>query len=265
MSILKWHELHGDAFAGQRALVTGGAGFIGSHLARALLALDAEVVVLDDFSGSDRTAVDAMSKDFGERLSVVQATVLDRDAMFEAAAGCAWVFHEAALVSVPESVRQPARYHGIDATGTLVALEAARHAGARRLMFAASAAAYGDDPALPKHEDMPPRPQSPYAAAKLAGEMLLRSHAACYDLDTVSLRYFNVFGPGQNVNSAYAAVIAAFADRLGHGLAPAIHGDGEQSRDFVFIDNVVHANLLAACCEQPLGGAALNEIGRAHV
>jgi len=258
MAIIDWATLHGKAFAGRRALVTGGAGFIGSHLARALLTLDADVTILDDFSGSDRAAVDALARDFGSKLRVVEATVLDRDAMVDAADRCEWVFHEAAAVSVPESVQQPARYHGIDATGTLVALEAARHVGARRLMFAASAAAYGDDPALPKHEDMPPRPQSPYAAAKLAGEMMLMSHAACYNLDTVSLRYFNVFGPGQNANSAYAAVIAAFADRIAHGLAPAIHGDGEQSRDFVYIDNVVHANLLAARHETPLHGAVLN-------
>ena len=258
MPIVHWSDLHGNAFAGVRALITGGAGFIGSHIARALLTLDAEVVVLDDFSGSDRTAVDALAESFGDRLRVVEASVLDRGALDRAAAGCELVFHEAAAVSVPESVEDPVRYHEVDATGTLLALEAARRVGARRVMFAASAAAYGDDPTLPKREDMPPLPQSPYAAAKLAGEMLLRSHASCYELDAVSLRYFNVFGPGQNANSAYAAVIAAFADRLGRGVAPTIFGDGEQSRDFVFIDNVVHANLLAARCDRRLGGAVYN-------
>jgi nucleoside-diphosphate-sugar epimerase len=258
MALLNWSDLHGNAFADRRCLVTGGAGFIGSHISRALLELGAEVVVLDDFSGSDRVAVDAMARDFAERVRVVEASVLNREKLDEAAAGCSLVFHEAAAVSVPESVEDPVRYHEVDATGTLHVLEAARGAGVDRVMFAASAAAYGDDPALPKREDMPPLPQSPYAAAKLASEMLLRSHASCYDLDAVSLRYFNVFGPGQNANSAYAAVIAAFASRLGRGEAPTIFGDGEQSRDFVFIDNVVHANLLAARHPDPLGGAVFN-------
>ena len=258
MALTHWPDLHGDAFADRRCLVTGGAGFIGSHIARALLDLRAEVVVLDDFSGSDRAAVEAMTSAFGDRLRVVEASVLDRDKLDEAAAGCSLVFHEAAAVSVPESVEDPVRYHEVDATGTLNVLEAARHAGVQRVMFAASAAAYGDDPTLPKREDMPPLPQSPYAAAKLASEMLLRSHASCYALDAVSLRYFNVFGPGQNANSAYAAVIAAFADRLRRGESPTIFGDGEQSRDFVFIDNVVHANLLAARQPHPLGGGVFN-------
>ncbi|MFW6335972.1 MAG: NAD-dependent epimerase/dehydratase family protein [Phycisphaeraceae bacterium] len=199
-----------------------------------------------------------MRSDFGERVRVVEASVLDRGQVDEAAAGCSLVFHEAAAVSVPESVEDPLRYHEVDATGTLHVLEAARQAGVQRVMFAASAAAYGDDPTLPKREDMPALPRSPYAAAKLASEMLLRSHASCYDLDAVSLRYFNVFGPGQNANSAYAAVITAFASRLRRGEAPTIFGDGEQSRDFVYIDNVVHANLLAARHPQPLGGAVFN-------
>ena len=258
MTLVDWQALHGDTLRDRRCLVTGGAGFIGSHLARAIATLGGEAVILDDFSGSDRAAVEALERGFGDRVRLVEASVLDRGAVAEAVGGCELVFHEAAAVSVPESVEHPERYHEVDATGTLVVLEAARRAGVKRVMFAASAAAYGDDPTLPKTEAMPPLPQSPYAAAKLAGEMLLRSHASCYDLDAVSLRYFNVFGPGQNANSAYAAVIAAFADRLGRGVAPTIFGDGEQSRDFVHIDNVVHANLLAATHGDRLGGAVFN-------
>jgi UDP-glucose 4-epimerase len=168
------------------------------------------------------------------------------------------VFHLAAKVSVPASVEDPAGYHQVDATGTVRVLEAARRAGVRRVVYSASSSAYGDTPTLPKHEQMPPTPQSPYAAAKLAGEAYCRAHASVYDLDAVSLRYFNIFGPRQNANSAYAGVIAAFARDLLAGKRPTIFGDGSASRDFTFVANVVQANLLAARHEKPLGGDVLN-------
>lgn len=176
------------------------------------------------------------------------------------------MFHQAALGSVPRSVREPVRYHGVNATGTLNVLEAARSAGVERVMFAASSSAYGDSEVLPKVETMPVLPRSPYAANKVYAEALMRAWACSYGrgtggesgLDTACLRYFNIFGPRQNANSAYAAVIAAFAKALLAGERPTIFGDGEQSRDFTFVDNAVHANLLAARCETPIGGEVMN-------
>jgi nucleoside-diphosphate-sugar epimerase len=167
------------------------------------------------------------------------------------------VFHQAALGSVPRSVEQPRLYNDVNTTGTLNVLEAARAAGVRRVMFAASSSAYGPNP-VPWVETMPTRAKSPYAATKVAGEALLQAYSASYGLDTACLRYFNVFGPRQNANSAYAAVIAAFAKAILAGQRPVIFGDGEQSRDFTFIDNVVHANLLAARRETPIGGDVIN-------
>jgi len=258
MSLIKWNDVHGNAFIGSRSLVTGGAGFIGSNIANALLTLGGSVTILDDLSGSDRGAVDRMLAQFPKQVTFTEASILDRSAVAQAVSECDYVFHEAAAVSVPESVEKPEYYHDVDVTGTVYVLEAARKANVKRLMFAASAAAYGNNPELPKVETMNPEPMSPYAAAKVASEAMLRAYGACYDLDTVSLRYFNVFGPGQNANSAYAAVIAAFANILSKGQAPTIFGDGQQSRDFVHIDNVVHANLLAARCDKALDGHCFN-------
>ncbi|MFN4243303.1 MAG: NAD-dependent epimerase/dehydratase family protein [Tepidisphaerales bacterium] len=247
-----WRSLHGTAFAGRRVLITGGAGFIGSHLADALLALGADVTILDDLSHGDRGHVPA-----GARF--IHASVLDADRLADAIAGRELVFHQAALGSVPRSVEQPALYSRVNIDGTLAVLDAARRDGGVRLVaFAASSSAYGDTDELPKHEGMPPRPLSPYAATKVAGEALMHAYAACYGLDTVSLRYFNIFGPRQNANSAYAAVIAAFASRLLAGQRPVIFGDGSQSRDFTHVDNAVHANLLAARQPRPLAGRVLN-------
>jgi nucleoside-diphosphate-sugar epimerase len=249
---IDWRSLHGDHFRNARCLVTGGAGFIGSHICEALVSLGASVVVIDDMSGGSADNLTA----FGP-VELVQASILDRDALAECTRGCRYVFHQAALGSVPRSVEQPRLYNDVNTTGTLNVLEAAREASVRRVMFAASSSAYGDNP-VPWVETMPVLPRSPYAATKVAGEALFRAYSASYGLDTACLRYFNIFGPRQNANSAYAAVIAAFAKSLLAGKNPVIFGDGEQSRDFTFVHNAVHANLLAAKREQSIGGEVLN-------
>ena len=247
-----WTKLHGEAFRGARALVTGGAGFIGSHVVEALSALGARVVVLDNLVGGERRNIERFNPEF------VEGSILDEKTLARAARDCRYAFHLAALGSVPHSVERPLEYHEVDATGTLRVLEAARHAGAARVIYSASSSAYGDSEELPKRETMPANPRSPYASAKLAGEAYASAYAACYGIDTVSLRYFNIFGPRQNPNSAYAAVIAAFAKAIIAGKPPTIFGDGEQSRDFTFVHNAVHANLLAARGERSLNGDVTN-------
>lgn len=246
-----WLQLHGDAFRGRRCLVTGGAGFIGSHLVDALLELAADVAVLDDLSGGDR-------QNLNPAATFIEGSILDPDTLARAAAGRELVFHQAAKVSVPASVADPVTYCRVNIDGVQLVLEAARQAGAKRLTFAASSSAYGDSPELPKVESMPPMSMSPYAATKVAGEHLVRAYAASYDLDAVSLRYFNIFGPRQNANSAYAGVIAAFARQILAGEPPTITGDGTATRDFTFVHNAVHANLLAARHPQRLNGEAFN-------
>jgi UDP-glucose 4-epimerase len=253
-----WHALHGDHFAADRALVTGGAGFIGSHITETLIRLGGAVVVLDDLSGGDRENFASFANEAGERLTFVEGSILDHNVVEQCTAGCRWVFHQAALGSVPRSIEQPELYAQVNMMGTVNVLEAARAANVERVMFAASSSAYGDSEKLPKVEDMPVLAKSPYAATKAAGEACMRAYADSYDVDTASLRYFNIFGPRQNANSAYAAVIAAFTKSLGAGERPVIFGDGEQSRDFTFVHNAVHANLLAARSEEPLGGAVIN-------
>jgi nucleoside-diphosphate-sugar epimerase len=247
-----WPALHGNYFTGSAVLITGGAGFIGSHLAQALTELGASVIVLDDLSGGSLENLSG----FGP-VRFNAGSILDQDLLARCMSGCRFVFHQAALGSVPASVEQPRLFHEVNTTGTLNVLEAARAAGVRRVMFAASSSAYGDN-GVPWIETMPPLPRSPYAATKLAGEGLLRAYSSSYGLDTAALRYFNVFGPRQNANSAYAAVIAAFAKAVIAGKQPVIYGDGEQSRDFTYIDNVVHANLLAARRETPIVGEVIN-------
>jgi nucleoside-diphosphate-sugar epimerase len=247
-----WRRLHGKSFERIPVLVTGGAGFIGSHLALALHSLGAKVTVLDDLSGGGDPAA------LGSAIEFVRASILDQAALDACTRGRQLVFHQAALGSVPRSIEQPRLYHDVNVTGTLNVLEAARRHGVRRVMFAASSSAYGDSPTLPKLETMPALPKSPYAATKVAGEALLSAYAASYDLDTVSLRYFNIFGPRQSANNAYAAVIAAFASTMLAGKHPTIYGDGAQSRDFTYVDNAVQANLLAASRKENLVGAIIN-------
>ena len=251
-----WPALHGDAFAGRRVLVTGAAGFIGSHLTDALAALGAVVVAVDDGSAGDWSRL-AAAEATG-RVERRPVSILD-PALPDAAAGCDAAFHLAARVSVPKSLTDPAGYLRANADGTLAVLETARAAGVRRVVYSASSSAYGDSPTLPKREDLPPLPRSPYAASKLAGEHLCRAHAACYPpLDAVCLRYFNIFGPRQSADSAYAGVVAAFCRAVLRGDRPTVHGDGSASRDFTFVANAVHANLLAASRVDPFGGEVVN-------
>ncbi len=237
--------------AGERALVTGGAGFIGSHICNALLEAGASVCVLDDLSTGRRERVP-------EGVEFIEASVLDDRAMARAVEGCSVVFHKAAMVSVVQSVEEPQRCMDVNVQGTLRVLEAARGAGVRRVVLASSAAVYGGEPRLPSAETDPVDCWSPYAMSKAASEQLCRSYSMCYGLSTASLRYFNVYGPGQDAKSAYAAVISAFADRLSRGVAPVIHGDGGQTRDFVFVEDVARANLLAGWCARELRGEAIN-------
>ncbi len=252
MGLTNWKALHADAFKNTRALVTGGAGFIGSHLVEALTDLGASVTVIDDLNGGAAENITPFKPRF------VKASILDEKALADAAAGCKYVFHLAALGSVPHSVAKPREYHDVNVTGTLNVLEAARAAGVKRVMFAASSAAYGETVQLPKVETIPPAPRSPYAANKIAAEAMMAAWSASYGMDTASLRYFNIFGPRQNANSAYAAVIAAFAKAILAGKPPTIFGDGKQSRDFTFVHNAVHANLLAARSETPINGEVIN-------
>jgi nucleoside-diphosphate-sugar epimerase len=247
-----WRKLHGAAFDQRPVLVTGGAGFIGSHLAIALNSLGAKVTVLDDLSGGGDPKALPASVEF------IKGSILDENVLQSSTDGRECVFHLAALGSVPRSIEQPRQYHAVNSTGTLNVLEAARARGIRRVMFAASSSAYGDSQELPKVETMPVQPKSPYAATKVAGEAMMSAYASSLGLDTVSLRYFNIFGPRQSAENAYAAVIAAFAKAMLAGEPPRIFGDGEQSRDFTFVDNAVHANLLAARRSEPLGGAIIN-------
>ncbi len=226
-------------------LVTGGAGFIGSSLARALIARGDRVRVIDNFSSGKRENL----ADLAERIELVEGDILDERALARAIEGVELVFHEAAIPSVPKSMAEPLENHAANATGTLRVLEQARRAGIRRLVYAASSAAYGDDPQLPKIETMPPAPISPYGGSKLAGEQYAQIYARAYGVETVCLRYFNVFGPRQDPASEYAAVIPKFITAALAGKQPRIFGDGSQSRDFCYIDNVIEANFKAAAAD----------------
>ncbi|MCZ6835468.1 MAG: SDR family oxidoreductase [Planctomycetota bacterium] len=242
---------YSDAFRDTKALVTGGAGFIGSHIAQQLLDLGAQVTILDDLSSGHLANVPGGAQ-------FTQASILDDDELKSATEGCTYVFHKAAMMSVPMSVEKPLECVEINIMGTERVLEAAKDLGVKRVVFAASSAAYGEIAKLPSHEDDPLDCHSPYAASKVAGELLMTAFSRCYDLSTISLRYFNVYGPRQDPKSAYAAVISAFSDALIHGRQPTVFGTGEQTRDFVHVDNIVHANLLAASCEKDLNGEVLN-------
>ncbi|HOD84063.1 MAG: UDP-glucose 4-epimerase [Planctomycetes bacterium ADurb.Bin126] len=238
-----------------RYLVTGGAGFIGCNLVRFLLDRGHEAVVLDNFSTGKRANLAAVA----DRIRLVEGDVRDRAAVDACVEGCQAVFHEAALGSVPRSVAEPILSHDVNVNGTLTVLEAARAAGVRRVVFAASSSAYGEQADSPKHEQMAPAPISPYASGKVACEMYMRAYAAVYGMQTLCLRYFNVFGPHQDPTGAYAAVIPAFVARLLANQPPVVYGDGEQSRDFCYIDNVCQANYLAATApDEVCDGRAVN-------
>ena len=223
-------------------LVTGIAGFIGSSIARALLAEGAHVRGVDNLSTGSMENIEEIRS----RIDFRNADVLDREEIDRACKGVDCIFHEAAIPSVPKSVDDPIGTNDPNLTGTLYVLEAARKAGVKRVLYAASSAAYGDSPELPKTEAMLPAPLSPYAVQKLAGEHYLASYYRVYGLETVSLRYFNIFGPRQDPSSQYSGVLARFISLMLAGQAPTIYGDGMTSRDFTYIDNVVSANLLAA-------------------
>ena len=223
-------------------LVTGGTGFIGSHLVDALLARGDHVRVFDNFSTGNRANLDQTNP----RLEIVDGDLTDPQAVAQAVDGMDLVFHQAALSSVPRSVERPLDTNAACVTGTLHVLDAARRAGVRRLVYAASSSAYGDQPTSSKRETDLPAPISPYGAAKLAAEYYCQAFTATYGFETVSLRYFNVFGPRQDPGSPYSAVIPLFITAILNGQQPKIFGDGHQSRDFCYVANVVHANLLAA-------------------
>jgi UDP-glucose 4-epimerase len=230
-------------------LVTGGAGFIGSHIAEALVKRGDRVRVLDDLSSGrveNLSNLDVGEPRSGAPVELYRGSICSESLCAAACEGVDGIFHEAAQVSVPRSLERPVESYEINVMGTLRLLEAARKAKVRGLVFAASSAAYGNSPALPKSESMLPSPLSPYASAKLAGEQLLRVYGEAYGLKTVALRYFNIFGPRQADDSPYTGVIALFARALIEGRRPTIYGDGEQTRDFTYVDNVVQANLSAS-------------------
>ena len=230
-------------------VVTGGAGFIGSAICSRLVHENHDVTVLDDFSTGDPHRLDGIR----DRIELIEGDIRDAATVQRAVEGAQVVFHEAALPSVARSVADPLASNDVNVTGTLTVLETARQAGVRRVVFAASSSAYGDTPTLPKQEDMKPGPRSPYAITKLTGEYYLENYARIFGLETVALRYFNVFGPRQDPKSQYAAVIPRFITAALAGRPATIYGDGLQSRDFTYIDNVVEANLLAAHAPDAVG------------
>jgi nucleoside-diphosphate-sugar epimerase len=231
-------------------LITGIGGFIGSSLARELLSRGEQVRGVDNFSTGIRENLTEILGGIDFR----EADILDLDAMHKACAGVDFVLHQAAIPSVPKSVLDPLGSNRANVDGTVNVLVAARDAKVKRVVYAASSSAYGDTPTLPKHEGMKPDPISPYAVAKLASEQYMISFYRCYQLETVALRYFNIFGPRQDPSSPYSGVLAKFITVMLRGEQPAIYGDGEQSRDFTYIDNAVEANLLA--CKAPAAQAA---------
>lgn len=230
-------------------LVTGGAGFIGSHLVGALVERGEKVRVLDNLGTGHRKNLTP----FGSKIEFVEGDLVDRKAVEVALKDVEVVFHQAALASVPRSVAAPLDTNAACATGTVNLLDVARQSGVRRVVYAGSSSVYGDQPTPAKHEGLLPSPVSPYAAAKLAGEFYCQAFTATYGLETVTIRYFNVFGPRQDPQSQYAAVIPKFITEMLAGQRPTIFGDGKQSRDFTYIDNIIHGNLLAADAPNAIG------------
>ena len=239
-----------------RVLVTGGAGFIGSHLVERLLGDGHAVRVLDNFSTGSRANLPFAAR-YGAALEVIEGDIRDGATVAGALAGVGVVFHQAAMRSVPRSVEDPLGANEHNVTGTLNVLQAARQAGVRRVVYASSSSVYGDRPDLPKREEQPPAPISPYAVSKTAGEQYATVWSRLYGVETVGLRYFNVFGPRQDPASEYAAVIPRFILWALRGEPLQVHGDGDQSRDFTYIDNVVDANVLAGRVDG-VGGEVFN-------
>ena len=232
-----------------RYLITGGAGFIGANLAHALVARGESVRILDDFSTGRPENLGGIE----DRIEILRGDLRDPAAVARAVRGTQVILHQAALNSNPRSIQEPGPTNAVNVGGTLLLLEAARAAGVRRVVYASSSSVYGDTPGLPKTEEMPLSPKAPYGVSKLAAEYYCRVFTQVYGLPTVSLRYFNVFGPRQHPDSEYAAVIPRFLRRMLAGERPVIFGDGEQSRDFTAVENVVAANLLAAGTTQGIG------------
>lgn len=239
-------------------LVTGGAGFIGSNLTEALLAAGNKVRVLDNFLTGKRENLAGFTEKFGSAFELFEGDLRDLGATRKACDGVDYVLHQGALPSVPRSVADPILSNEINVGGTVNLLVAARDAGVHRVVFAASSSAYGDTPELPKRESITPNPKSPYAAQKLAGEHFMRIFFEVYGLETVSLRYFNVFGPKQDPTSMYAAVIPRFITSVVSGKPPTVYGDGLQTRDFTYIDNVIEANILACKAPRAACGKVIN-------
>jgi nucleoside-diphosphate-sugar epimerase len=232
-----------------RYLVTGGAGFIGSNLVATLLANGHRVRVLDSFLTGKRENLDGLAEAYGGAYELWEEDIRDPAVVRKAAEGIEFLLHQGALPSVPRSVADPVLSNEINVNGTINVLIAARDGGVRRVIFAGSSSVYGDTVELPKREKMTPAPKSPYAVQKLTGEHYMRVFYEVYGLETISLRYFNVFGPRQDPSSMYAAVIPRFITALLSGQPPVVYGDGLQTRDFTYIDNVVQANILA--CDAP--------------
>lgn len=235
-------------------LITGGAGFIGSNIARALVARGEHVRVVDNLSTGRRENLAGIS----EQIEFMEGDLRDAEVCHAATADMTYVLHQAALPSVPRSIANPLESHEANVSATVNLLTAARDTGVRRVVFAGSSSAYGNQAVARKTEDLAPQPLSPYSAAKLSCEYYLRAFSECYDLETVTLRYFNVFGPYQDPNSPYSAVIPIFIRSLLRGEAPVIHGDGSQARDFTFVENNVRANLAAATGDFPATGQVYN-------
>jgi UDP-glucose 4-epimerase len=237
-----------------KCLVTGGAGFIGSNLVQKLLDRGDNVRILDNFATGKRQNVTG----FGDRVEVIEGDIRSYHIVREAVDGIDVIFHEAALPSVPRSIKDPITTHEVGVNGTLNVLQSARDCNVKRVIFASSSSIYGNNPVLPKHEGLTPAPLSPYAVSKLTCEHYLQVFFQLYGLETVTLRYFNVFGPRQDPSSQYSAVIPKFIALMRNGERPTIYGNGEQSRDFTYVDNVVHANLLAATVETGVAGGVFN-------
>jgi UDP-glucose 4-epimerase len=237
-----------------RVLITGAAGFIGSHLVHSFVKEGAQVRAFDNLSSGHLENLEGVR----DRIEFIEGDVQDSDATLAACRDVDYVFHEAAIPSVPKSVADPLGTDGPNLRGTLQMLEAARKAGVKRFMFAASSAAYGNNPVLPKREDMIPEPVSPYAVQKVASELYMSSYAQVFGLETVALRYFNIFGARQDPSSQYSGVLARFISLMSSNESPTIFGDGETSRDFTHVDNVVQANMLAAKAPSSVSGGIYN-------